>query len=347
VNVLRKILYPFSLLYGEIISLRNKAFDTGKFKSAVFATPLIVVGNLNVGGTGKSPQIEYLIRFLQDNYRIAVLSRGYKRRSKGFQLADNKVTVERIGDEPMQFNRKFDDIIVAVDGDRVNGINELLKIEPPPQVILLDDAFQHRKVQAGFNILLTAYNDLYIDDIILPTGNLREKRSGAKRADIIVVSKCPENITEKEQMHILEKLNPSDKQTVFFSSIVYGDKILSHKNEILISKLPEFKVLLVTGIANANPLLKFLETENINFYHLEYSDHYNFLTKDKERIFKEFERIEDNNKIILTTEKDYVRSFSKDNNKIYYLPIQTKILGMENEFNKLILNYVQQNSRNS
>lgn len=346
-NVLRKILYPFSLLYGEIIGLRNKAFDTGILESAVFATPVVVVGNLNVGGTGKSPQIEYLIRLLHDNYRIAVLSRGYKRRSKGFQLADKKVTVEQIGDEPMQFNRKFDGLIVAVDGNRVNGINELLKIKPPPQVILLDDALQHRKVQAGFNILLTAYNDLYIDDTILPTGNLREKRAGAKRADIIVVSKCPENITEKEQMQILEKLNPTDRQSVFFSSILYGDKIISHTSEILISKLLEFKVLLVTGIANANPLLKFLETKNINFYHLEYSDHYNFLTRDKERIFEEFEKIENNEKIILTTEKDYVRSFSKDSHEIYYLPIQTKILDMENEFNKLILNYVQQNSRNS
>jgi tetraacyldisaccharide 4'-kinase len=347
VNILRKILYPFSLLYGEIISLRNKAFELGIINSTDFTIPIIVVGNLNVGGTGKSPQIEYLVRLLHDQYKVAVLSRGYKRKSKGFQLANQNSTVNQIGDEPMQFYTKFSNILVAVDEDRVNGIKNLLKIETPPQIILLDDAFQHRKVKAGFSILLTSYNKLYVDDTMLPTGNLREKKSGAKRAEIIVVSKCAENMSEKKKLHILQKLSPENRQTVFFSSIVYHDAVISKNNEVPISKLHEFDVLLVTGIANAQPLVKFLEGNNIKFHYLKYDDHYNFSAKEKGRIFDKFEKIESNNKIILTTEKDYIRAFSKDNKNIYYLPIQTKILDRENDFNKLILNYVQQNSRYS
>ncbi len=347
VNIPRKILYPFSLLYGEIISLRNKAFEVGLINSTKFAIPIIVVGNLNVGGTGKSPQIEHLVRLLHNKYRIAILSRGYKRKSKGFQLANKNSSAKQIGDEPMQFYTKFSNIVVAVDGDRVSGINKLLKIKTPPQIILLDDAFQHRKVKAGFSILLTSFNNLYVDDYMLPTGNLRENKSGAKRAKIIVVSKCPENISKIKKLHILQKINPENEQTVFFSTIVYHDTVISQSNEIAISKLHEYDVLLVTGIANTQPLVKFLDSKNINFHHLKYPDHYNFSAMDKGRIFDEFKKIESDNKIILTTEKDYIRAFTKDNKNIYYLPIQTKILDMENDFNKLILNYVQQNSRNS
>ncbi len=346
-NKLRKILYPFSLLYGELIKYRNIAYEKGIFTSVAFDIPIIVVGNLNVGGTGKSPQIEYLIRLLQNDYKIAVLSRGYKRKSEGFQLADRNSTSEQIGDEPLQFYRKFKDLIVAVDTKRVNGIKQLKNLKLPPNVILLDDAFQHRKVQAGLTILLTAYGNLYVDDTMLPTGYLREKREGAKRAQIIVVTKCHDKLSESEQYKISKKLKPELNQTVFFSTIAYNESIIGKNDEISISELNEHKVLLVTGIANSKPLEEFLKSKNIEFKHLKFADHHNFTSSDKERIIQNFKNIQANKKIILTTEKDYVRTFSNDKNQLYYLPIKTKFIDNENDFNKLILNYVQQDSRNS
>jgi len=347
VNKLRKILYPLALLYGEIVNLRNKAFDKGIFATTKFSIPTIVVGNLNVGGTGKSPQIEYLVRLLQKDYKIAVLSRGYKRKSKGFQLAEKNATAEQIGDEPMQFYQKFNDIIVAVDAERVNGIKQLKKLKNPPNVILLDDAFQHRKIEAGFNILLTAYHNLYTDDILLPAGNLREKSSGANRAQIIIVSKCSENLSETEQFKIAQKLKLKLNQIVFFSKIAYHNSVLNDESKIALAELKNYNVLLVTGIANANPLIKFLKNKEIQLKHLKYADHYNFSKSDKRNIIFEFDKIHANKKIILTTEKDYVRGFSNINKSIYYLPIRTEFLENGEDFNKLILNYVQQNTTNS
>ena len=189
--LLRKILFPFSILYGIITAIRNYMFDVGFLKSYSFETPIIVVGNLSVGGTGKTPQIEYLIRLFSEKYQVATLSRGYKRKSEGFVLANASTVVEEIGDEPFQFFSKFKTIQVAVDINRKNGIEQLLSQPQKPEVILLDDAFQHRKVKAGFYILLTSYADLYADDWMLPTGNLREYRSNANRAQVIIVTKCP------------------------------------------------------------------------------------------------------------------------------------------------------------
>ncbi len=346
-NILRKILFPFALLYGEIISLRNKAFDLGIFQSTSFKIPIILVGNLNVGGTGKTPQIEYLVRLLQENYRLAILSRGYKRRSKGFQIASQNSTVDQIGDEPMQFHNKFENITVAVDVDRVNGVSQLKKIETAPQVVLLDDAFQHRKIQAGLLILLTSFDNLYIDDQMLPSGNLREKISGAKRANIIVVSKCAVDITTKEQTIIAQKLKPSKGQSIFFSTIAYQDEVINNSSKIPVSELNKYEVILVTGIANAKPLLDYLKKKGIQYNHLNYPDHHDFSVNEKEAIFDKFDKIESENKIVLTTEKDYVRTFAKNNNKVYYLPIRTKILDKEDDFNRIILNYVRQNSGNS
>lgn len=346
-NKFRKILYPFALLYGEIVGLRNKAFDKGIFTSIKFSIPTIVVGNLNVGGTGKSPQIEYLVRLLQNNYKVAVLSRGYKRKSTGFQLANKKTITEEIGDEPMQFFKKFKNIIVAVDADRVNGINQLKKLKFPPNVILLDDAFQHRKVNAGLNILLTSYHNLYTDDLVLPAGNLREKRKGANRAQVIIVSKCPEVLSKNEQLKIIQKLKPELNQTVFFTKIAYHNAVINKHKQIALPELKNYHILLVTGIANTNPLIKFLKSKKIQFKHLKYADHHNFSKQDKENVIFEFNKIQANNKIILTTEKDYVRGLININNDIYYLPIKTNFLEGEDDFNKLILNYVQQNTRNS
>jgi tetraacyldisaccharide 4'-kinase len=201
-NLLRNILFPFAILYGFITSIRNFLFDKGILKSTSFDIPIIAVGNLSVGGTGKTPQIEYLIRLLSDKYQVATLSRGYKRQSEGFVLASSSSNAEILGDEPFQFYQKFPNIQVAVDADRTNGIIQLLSQNEKPQVILLDDAYQHRKVKAGFYILLSSYGDLYADDFMLPTGNLRESRSGANRANIVIVTKCPKDLSDQDQEQI-------------------------------------------------------------------------------------------------------------------------------------------------
>lgn len=345
-KTLRKILYPFSFLYGEIVTIRNKLYDKGVLRSTSFDIPIIVVGNLSVGGTGKSPQIEYLVRLLQNDYKIAVLSRGYKRKTKGFIIANENSTVKQIGDEPMQFFRKFKNIIVAVDADRVNGINQLKILPNKPDIILLDDAYQHRKVEAGYNILLTPYHKLYIDDTMLPAGDLREKVSGANRAQVIIVTKCPGYLTEEEQFKIADKLQPEMHQTVFFSKIAYAETIKGLK-KIKIDELHAYKVLLVTGIAKTKPLSEFLNTEKIDFQHLKYSDHHDFTRKDLAKIQNTFNQIKSDKKLILTTEKDYVRAFDSTYKNIYFLPIETTFLEHQNDFNTLIKNYVEQSSRNS
>lgn len=345
-KTLRKILYPFSFLYGEIITIRNKLFDKGVLESTSFKIPTIVVGNLSVGGTGKSPQIEYLIRLLQHKYRVAVLSRGYKRESKGFIIADANSSVKDIGDEPMQFYRKFNNIIVAVDENRVHAINELQNLPNKPDVILLDDAFQHRKVNAGFNILLTPYDNLYVEDTMLPTGDLREKVSGAKRAQIIIVTKCPESLNEEQQFKIANKLQPEVNQTVFFSKIAYAETIQGAK-KIEIDELKTYKVVLVTGIARTKPLSDFLESKEVDFQHLKYADHHHFTKRDLDKINHTFNDIQAEKKLILTTEKDYVRTFDATNENVYHLPIETTFLDHQNDFDTLIKIYVEQSTRNS
>ena len=323
------------------------AYDKGLFSSKSFDFPIIVVGNLNVGGTGKSPHIEYLIRLLINKYKIAVLSRGYKRKSKGFQLADKNSTVSLLGDEPLQFFRKFKNILVAVDSDRVNGITSLRELNEPPQIILLDDAFQHRKVKPGLSILLTSFDDLYTDDLVLPSGNLRENRKGAKRANIIIVTKCPVNISIEDRLRIAEKLKLGNRQLIFFSTIEYDESLVGSDKEISVSKLKNYKVLLVTGIANSKPLEEYLGSLKIDFNHLKFRDHHRFSKFDIEKINRRFENIKEHKKLILTTEKDYVRLFSSKNKSIYYLPIRSKIIDKEENFKEEILNYVRENSRDS
>jgi tetraacyldisaccharide 4'-kinase len=261
--------------------------------------------------------IEYLIRLLKDDNSLATLSRGYKRKTEGFVLANDNASADTIGDEPFQFYRKFNGITVAVDADRQDGISKLRYLNPKPEVILLDDAFQHRKVKAGFNILLTAYNNLYYKDIVLPTGNLREPRSGAKRADLIVVTKCRKDISETEKEIITSKLNIKNHQQLFFSYVDYASEVLSELDSKELSKLPKFT--LVTGIANAKPLVDFLAEKGLKFDHLEFSDHYDFRASDIANL--------ESKTLIITTEKDYVRlsSYSSLEEKLYYLPIEIKI----------------------
>tara|TARA_R110001583_G_scaffold145635_2_gene297588 strand:+ start:19773 stop:20810 length:1038 start_codon:yes stop_codon:yes gene_type:complete len=345
VNLLRKIVYPFSLLYGLITSVRNYLYNKNALIATEFKTPTIVVGNLSAGGTGKTPQIEYLIRLLQNDYKIAVLSRGYKRKSKGFIIANENASAEIIGDEPFQYYKKFSKIIVSVDADRTNGIQQLEALDNPPDIILLDDAFQHRKVKGGFNILLTSYNNLYIKDSMLPTGTLREVASGANRAQVIIVTKCPINLSEDEQFEITKKLNPTLEQKVFFTTIEYDTKLKGTSN-INISDLENAEIVLVTGIANPIPLTEFLKFKKIKFKHLKYPDHYHFKKSDIAVINSEFNLLQSNNKIVLTTEKDYVRIFA-DLQNLNYILIKTKFVRNKTNFDKLIIKYVEQSSRYS
>ena len=331
-KVLRFLLFPLAVLYDFVTRTRNLFFNTGVFSQTAFKTPVIVVGNLSVGGTGKTPQIEYLIRLLKDRHKTAVLSRGYKRKTTGFVLLNESYLAADVGDEPLQYFKKFKNIDVAVDANRVAGISKLIA-NNTPDLILLDDAFQHRKVKGSFYILLTKFKDLFIDDYLLPTGNLRESRQGAKRANIILVTKCPNNLSKEVQNTIKQKLLKFNKK-VFFTSISYADKVLGAR-EILTSELKNFEVLLITGIANPTSLTTYLKSLDVNFKHLKYADHHHFSNKEIRNIKKEFDAIE-SSKIILTTEKDYVRLIDKITN-LSYLPIETTFLNNEQEvFNTLV-----------
>lgn len=328
----RKMLFPFVPVYYAVTWVRNKCYDLGIKKSVSYNFPVICVGNLSVGGTGKTPMIEYLIELLKKDYKIATLSRGYKRKTKGFQLANLDASAETIGDEPYQFYSKYNnEIQVAVDTDRVHGINTLISNKNAPQVILLDDAFQHRKVTAGLNILLTTFDNIYFNDLLLPAGNLRESKNGAKRADIIIVTKCSDSLTDIERNTIRNKINPLEHQHVFFSSIHYNDFIKSATDTRKLEDFREFA--LVTGIANAHNLADYLQNKGLTFEHINYQDHYNFTQKDVDELSKK--------QVIITTEKDFMRlqKFDSLKEKLYYLPIQVNI-NNANAFNFLINDFV-------
>lgn len=336
-NVLRKILFPFAILYGFITSIRNYFFDKGILKSTSFDIPVIAVGNLSVGGTGKTPQIEYLIRLLSDKYKIATLSRGYKRKSEGFVLASAESNAEILGDEPFQFYQKFPGIQVAVDANRTNGIIQLLSQNEKPQIILLDDAYQHRKVKAGFYILLSSYDDLYADDFMLPTGNLRESRSGANRAKIVIVTKCPKDLSDKEQEEIRLKLKLTCSQQIYFTFIDYDDFIYGENQKITVNEIKSETKLLLAGIAKPTPFFDYLKNENDEC--LTFPDHHNFSETDLDSIQNKAE-----NKKIITTEKDYVRlKDSKLVSQLYYLPIKSTFIKHQQNFDATILDYVKEN----
>jgi tetraacyldisaccharide 4'-kinase len=336
-NFFRILLFPFAIVYDLITSIRNLFFDVGIFKQISFKVPVIVVGNLTVGGTGKTPQIEYLIRFLKEHYKVSVLSRGYKRKTDGFILLNENHSAEDVGDEPLQYFKKFKNIDVAVDANRVEGITFLLQ-QKMPDIILLDDAFQHRKVRGSFYILLTKFDDLFTNDFLLPTGNLRESRRGAQRADVIVVSKCPENLDRKKQEAIRKKLDVYKKE-VFFTTISYASKLSGHR-EISIHELKNYQVLLITGIANPTPLLHFLQEKQVPFKHLKFADHHHFSPSEIKSIQSDFDEISSEKKIILTTEKDYTR-LVHHLEKVCFLRIETAFLEHENElFNSLITSHI-------
>lgn len=334
-KIFRTLLFPFAILYGFITSIRNFLFDKGILKSTSFDIPVIAVGNLSVGGTGKTPQIEYLIRLLSDRYKVATLSRGYKRKSEGFVLASATSNAEIVGDEPFQFYQKFPNIQVAVDADRTNGIIQLLSQNEKPQVVLLDDAYQHRKVKAGFYILLSSYDDLYADDFMLPTGNLRESRSGANRANIIIVTKCPKDLSSEEQEQIRLKLKLTCSQQIYFTYIDYDDFIYSKEGKIAVNEIKNESKLLLAGIAKPTPFFDYLKNENDEC--LTFPDHHHFSDEDLETILNKAQ-----NKKIITTEKDYVRlKDSKLISHLYYLPIKSTFINHQQNFDATVLEYIK------
>ncbi len=310
-QLLRKIAFPISLVYALVVYVRNFLFDVAVFSSKSYNTPTICVGNLSVGGTGKTPMTEYLLRILS-NRNAAVLSRGYKRKSQGFYSADADSTVLELGDEPYQIHKKFPEVTVAVDADRRNGI-EKLESSIHPNVIVLDDAFQHRRVAPTLSILLTTYKNLYVNDWYLPTGSLRDAKKEADRADLIIVTKCPEALQESERNEIMTKLRPKSYQKVLFATLKYNDFVTDGgQKKLQLPKLKDKKLALVTGIASPEPLVRYLEAAGICFEHFEFGDHHHFTDKEIEQ-FKGFE-------MILTTEKDFVRLEGRVEN-LYYLEI--------------------------
>ena len=341
VKALRKILYPFSLPYQLVTQLRNTLYNRHIKKSYSFTTPVIAIGNLSTGGTGKTPQTEYLIRLLKQKYNVAVLSRGYRRKTNGYLLADTNSTANTIGDEPYQMYSKFPDITLAVDADRKHGIEQLLQLAPPPDVILMDDAYQHRRVQAGFYILLTAYTDLFTKDVVLPAGNLREGRAGASRAAVIVVTKCPPGISAEEQQKIIKDISRYSSAPVFFTTIAYDTDVYNQAGKLSVAEIKNKERILIAGIAKPKPFFDYLAGDGVMTK--AYADHHDFSVKEIE----ELNRLA-KDKLVITTEKDYVRlKGNLPDEKLYYLPMQTVFIDRADYFDKKIIHYVEQSSANS
>ena len=340
----RRILIPFSFIYGGIVWARNQLFDKKIWRSATFNFPLICIGNLSVGGTGKTPMVEYIIQLLIGKYKVATLSRGYKRKTKGFVVAKQNSTAVGIGDEPMQIHKKFPEIAVAVAEERILGIPSLLNERPETEVILLDDAFQHRVVKAGLNILLTDYNHLYSRDLLLPAGDLRDNKNSSKRADIIVVTKCDLNLSTESKEKVINELKPLEHQRIYFAGIQYKSPSHLFTREKYVLE-PGCHVLLVCGIANPQPIKEFLDIYFSSYEILKFNDHHTFNESDVKDIKSRFLKIKNEKKIILTTGKDGARlvEFENDLKKIpvYVLPMSHQFLfGMASHFEKNILEFI-------
>jgi len=343
-QLLRYLLLPFTLLYGSVVWLRNRLYDTGFMSSVSFDIPVIAVGNLSVGGTGKTPHIEYLIRLLQYEYKVATMSRGYKRKTRGFLLADAATNAVKIGDEPMQYHLKFPELVVSVAEDRMTGIPSLLMRRPEVEVVLLDDAYQHRSVKPGLNILITDFSRPFYKDYILPYGRLREGRAAYKRADIIVVSKCPQQLSPKEAEQMRTLIHPLPHQKVFFSTIQYGAAY--HFFDQRAADFGGKNVLLIAGIARPEPLVAHLEQEATKVHLLQYPDHHFFTERNFEEI-KDTVNNWDNDCVIVTTEKDATRLHLRPellqsiSVPLIVLPIEVRILlGQQNEFDSLVRSFV-------
>ena len=352
-----KWLLPLSWLYGVVVKTRNTLFEMGVLKSRAFQIPIISVGNITVGGTGKTPHVEYLVRLLKDQFHVAVLSRGYKRKSKGFIKADNQTTMPEIGDEPYQMKQKFTDVTIAVDKNRCHGIDLLTEQDDKLDVILLDDAFQHRYVKPGINILLVDYHRLIIYDKLLPAGRLREPLNGKDRADIVIVTKCPKDLKPMEFRVVTKAMHLYPYQRLYFTTLEYAELQslfqTSTANIPTLDSLHDTHVILLTGIASPEQLEHDLAPFSPHLTPLTFADHYQFKAKDIELINNTFATMQ-SPKIIITTEKDATRlntvgGLSDEVKKnMYVLPVRISFMqDQDNMFNQQITDYVRKNSRNS
>ena len=345
---MRILLLPISLIYHIVLTIRHKLYDWHILKTTRFEKPVICVGNLNLGGTGKTPHTEYLVDLLKDDYRVATLSRGYGRKTKGFKQAESTSTYEDLGDEPMQYFRKFPDIQVAVDEDRVDGVRKLIRSPYYPEVILLDDAFQHRSIKAGLNILLTEYQHLYCDDFLFPAGTLRDVKSSAKRAHVIVVSKSPSVLEEEDKKHIISKLKSNEEQKVFFSYLEYAPLQPLNEAAKRVSVENTEAVLAFCGIAHPQPFVDELKKRYQTVDFLTFADHHPYTENDITAILKRFESLGGEKKIIVTTEKDAARLTNSpylcqfETAPLYDLPVTVRF-HEEEKFNEEILDYVRKN----
>jgi tetraacyldisaccharide 4'-kinase len=352
------LLYPLSIFYRVVTDIRNILYNTGILPSEEFEIPVICIGNITVGGTGKTPHAEYLINLLRKDFKVALLSRGYKRRSLGLRIASPSSTAGELGDEPLQIYLKFPEILVAVDADRVNGIKTIMKEHPETDVIILDDGFQHRRVKPGLSIILTDYNRLVTRDYLMPYGNLRENRNNRKRADVLVVSKAPETMSGSEMEEITKELKCNNKQKLFFTSVSHKDLIPLFENSASeMSGLTELNrknhgVVLVTGIAAPEPLKAILERYFEEIIHLDFPDHHYFSENDIEMIRTARLDLISKEKILITTEKDAarLREFTNIDESLkksfYYIPIEVSFLNDDkHEFDNLIFEYVRKNKR--
>lgn len=349
----KKIVFsPFAAIYGVVTSIRNALYDWNILKSKSFDIHTICVGNLAVGGTGKTPHVEYLVKLLSPQFKLALLSRGYKRKTSGFIRAVKNSTVFDIGDEPLQYITKNPELDVCVDANRVNGVQQILKFPQPPQVIILDDAFQHRALNSELKIVISDYSNLYIYDSLLPAGTLRESNVGINRADIIIISKMPYSATSIDIKHITKDLKPLAHQKIFFSWLKYGELIRFQNHQEIIDTLNDlyrYHILVFTGIGNPQPMVTYLKEYASEVKHVQYPDHYQFTTNDLAHIKAEFDAIKEENKIIVTTEKDAMRLMMPDlesitiNLPLYILPIEVDFRDKSQEFNETITDYVRTN----
>lgn len=352
---INKWLLPFSWLYGLVVYIRNKFFDLGILKHEEFDVPVICIGNITVGGTGKTPHTEYLISILQKKYRVGVLSRGYKRKSSGFVLATSQSTSNDLGDESLQIKRKFPQTIVAVDGNRRRGIRRMLALDDAPEIILLDDAFQHRYVKPSYTIILSDFNRPVYEDSLLPAGRLREPASALKNANMIVITKCTDDLQPIDFRIISHDINAFPYQELYFTTFAYKGLYPvfdSSGDKLPLDSLEDKHVLLVTGIASPKMLIKKLSDYTDNVDTISYPDHYSFKNKDIKYITNKFNNIPSDNKIILVTEKDVTRLLFREDisddikNRLYYLPIEVAFMDKEDNFKEKIYKHVRENSRN-
>jgi tetraacyldisaccharide 4'-kinase len=352
-------LYPAALVYGLITGLRNFLYNVGILNSVEFQLPVICVGNITVGGTGKTPHTEYLVELLRKKFKVATLSRGYKRKTRDFRIASSSSLVRDIGDEPLQIFRKFPEVLVAVDINRVHGVKMIIKERPETEVIILDDGFQHRSITPGFTILLSDFGRLIVRDHMMPYGSLRESKVNMRRSDVILITKCPENITPIQRRLIVKEVDKAPYQNLYFTSFIYKAPLPvfendPEKSELDLAECAGSGIVLVTGIANPTPLKELLNKTFDEIIHISYSDHHNFKEKDIIEISSAYNDLKSPKKYLFTTEKDAVRLREFTNiaepvrSAFFYIPVGIDFLNDDkDEFDNLIIDYVRKNKRNN